>query len=621
MGENASNSVEPHSFSLRNLSIRQQLPLLICLLLLILIFLFGTIANWGIRRATMSIGQQRLRTLTEQLSSMFQQSAHTLGSSTQIIANKEDISGFFTTGHPPSSATQQALVRLLADSQTVSVELRDLRGAILLHAGRAMPALRPSHGPAGESGGKHPAPDPAAEIVGKPDSNFVGKFYSSDDSMYYPVIATIKSDGRAVGYLYRWRPVRATAKALAQLSQLMGTKAALYFGNNDGSLWTDMLRPIPTPPQVSGKPNTIVSYSRPGGKVIADAMPIPGTKWIIVVELSSDLVMEAANRFLYWMIGIGVALVLTGSFIAWLISRNVTRPLERLLRATTAIAGGDYSSSVNIDRHDEFGRLATSFNSMAAQVRHVHEELENKVRARTRELETVNKELEAFSYSVSHDLRAPLRAVSGYAMMLKEDYEDSFDDEAKRITGNILSNVKMMGRLIDDLIAFSRLGKREVRRQLTDMRELTETCVEELKQGWPEEKFLIAIDPLPSCKGDEDLLKQVWMNLIGNAMKYSSKIPDPRITIGATKNGEGIGGTTEKGKGTVYFVRDNGTGFDMKYADKLFKVFQRLHTQEEFEGTGVGLALVKRILDKHQGEIWAESSPGHGAVFYFRLPV
>jgi signal transduction histidine kinase len=389
----------------------------------------------------------------------------------------------------------------------------------------------------------------------------------------------------------------------------MGSKAALYFGNDDGSLWTDMLKPVASPPQVSKDPHTIVSYTRPGGKVIADAMPVPGTRWIVLVELSSDLILEASNRLLFWMILIGVVLIVTGSFIAWLISRNFTRPLDRLIHTTTAIAAGTYSPIVVADRRDEIGKLARSFDSMAVQVKHAHEELENKVSIRTKELELVNKELEAFSYSVSHDLRAPLRAVSGYAMMLKEDYEDRFDDEAKRITNNILSNVKMMGRLIDDLIAFSQLGKREVRRRTADMQMLTEACVTELKQVWPEDKFLISVDPLPPCQGDEDLLKQVWMNLIGNAMKYSSKNTHPRITIGATQNGQG----------PVYFVRDNGAGFDMKYADKLFKVFQRLHSQEEFEGTGVGLALVKRILDKHQGTIWAESTPGHGAVFCFTL--
>src|SRR5258708_34045085 len=166
----------------------------------------------------------------------------------------------------------------------------------------------------------------------------------------------------------------------------------------------------------------------------------------------------------------------------------------------------------------------------------------------------------------------------------------------------------MMVRLIDDLIDFSSMGKRDVRKQTTNMKELDEVCIEELAPAWPEGKFQIDAGTLPLCMGDSDLIKQVWLNLISNAMKYSSRQEEPRIAIGAM----------EEATGTVYFVRDNGAGFDMRYADKLFKVFQRLHSQEEFEGTGVGLALVKRILDKHSAEIWAESSPGNGAVFYFR---
>jgi signal transduction histidine kinase len=615
MGDQPSGKAKPHSYSLRNLSIRQQLQLLICLLLLVLILLFGAISYMGIRSATMAIGQQRLRTLTEQLSGLFQVSANTLATATQSFANKDEITGFFGADprHPSSNpstlgAAQGALQRLLADSQTIRAELRDPNGTVLLAAGKD---LAGQAGPTGEAGGKRVSPDPAKEITtGKPDSNFVGRIYVAGDSMFYPIIATVNNHGKAEGYLFRWRPVRATSKAVAELSKLMGGKAAMYFGNTDGTLWTDMLKTVPTPPALSKDPHQIVTYNRPGGKVIANAMPIPRSRWVILVELSQELIVEAADRFLYWMLAIGAVLILTGILFAWLISRNFTRPLKRLMHATAAIAGGDYSPPALINRRDEIGRLATAFNSMASQVRHAHEELEDKVKSRTKELEMVNKELEAFSYSVSHDLRAPLRAVSGYAMMLKEDYEDTFDDEAKRITGNILSNVKMMGRLIDDLIAFSRLGKREVRRQVTDMKALADTCVSELNPAWPEERFLLSVDPMPPCKGDEDLLKQVWMNLIGNAMKYSSKSPDPRINIGATQNV----------KGPVYFVRDNGAGFDMKYADKLFKVFQRLHTQEEFEGTGVGLALVKRILDKHQGEIWAEATPGEGAVFYFRLP-
>jgi signal transduction histidine kinase len=598
----------------RNTSIRRQLPLLICLLLSAMILLFGTISYMAIRKASLAIGEQRLQSITEQLSAMLQQSGHIVLANTALVANGAAVTGYL--GADPAQPmlpgkTADAFQKLMNDSLTVWVELRDLHGRQLLWQGRPeAPAV--SQGMSGGEPGKTPAiPDVVKEIMAdKADSNFVGKLYHVGDSLYYPIIVRAARDGKALGWLVRWKIVRSTSKAVSDLSKLLGSKAALYVGNDDGSVWTDLAQPVPGPPLVRENPRTIVHYDRPGGPVIAYALPVKGSKWLVAVELSQALILEAAGRFLNWMIAIGALLVLAGSLIAWRISRNFTKPLHRLMRAAGSIEAGNYSEldNIDIDRRDELGRLASSFTSMAAKVHHTHEELEKKVQSRTQELEAVNKELEAFSYSVSHDLRAPLRAVSGYAMMLKEDYEDQFDDEAKRITGNILINVKTMGQLIDDLLAFSKLGKREVRKQITNMKELVDAAVTELS---PDEKYRIDIGEMPWCKGDSDLLKQVWVNLVGNAVKYSSKRTDAQITIGSM----------EDASGPIYFVRDNGAGFDSKYADKLFKVFQRLHSHEEFEGTGIGLALVKRILDKHKGQIWAESSAGNGAAFYFRLPV
>lgn len=595
----------------RNTSIRRQLPVLICLLLLVMILLFGTISYMAIRKASLAIGQQRLQSITEQLSGMLQQSGHNLTRGTGAVANSAGITDYFETQPSPlPGKTTEAFQKLLADTQTVWVELRDLQGRQLIWQGRSG-TMAAGQGISGRETGKQPTiPDATRDLMEKTDSDFVGKLYRVGDSLYYPIIAMAVKDGKELGWLLQWRIVRSSSKAASDLSKLLGSKAALYVGNADGSLWTDLAQPVPGPLLVRENPRKIMHYDRPGGEVIAYALPIPGSKWMVAVELSQALILEAAGKFLNWMIGIGAFLILLGSLIAWLISRNFTRPLYRLTRAAGSIEAGDYSAldDIDIDRRDELGELAMSFNSMAVRVHHTQEELEKKVQSRTQELEAVNKELEAFSYSVSHDLRAPLRAVSGYAMMLKEDYEESFDAEAKRITGNILVNVKMMGQLIDDLLAFSRLGKREVRKQITNMKELAAATVAELSPG---DKYHIDIAEMPWCKGDSDLLKQVWINLIGNAVKYSSKRTDPHICIGSM----------EDAAGPIYFVRDNGAGFDNKYAEKLFKVFQRLHSHEEFEGTGIGLALVKRILDKHKGEIWADSTPGNGAVFYFRLPV
>ncbi|HWB23902.1 MAG TPA: PAS domain S-box protein [Chitinophagaceae bacterium] len=238
----------------------------------------------------------------------------------------------------------------------------------------------------------------------------------------------------------------------------------------------------------------------------------------------------------------------------------------------------------------------------------LNEQLEERVKQRTKLLEEANKELESFSYSVSHDLRAPLRAIIGYSKIVQEDYSAMLDDEGNRLFNEIVTNAKMMGQLIDDLLMFSRLGRKALNIAEIDMQQLVQNCVQELM---PERgKYMFDIKDLPPCPGDISMVKQVWLNLIGNAVKYSSKTAHPVITIGGKAEARVV----------TYFVKDNGVGFDMKYAHKLFGVFQRLHRNDEFEGTGVGLALVKRIISKHLGNIWAESEQGRGATFYFSLP-
>lgn len=225
-----------------------------------------------------------------------------------------------------------------------------------------------------------------------------------------------------------------------------------------------------------------------------------------------------------------------------------------------------------------------------------------------KQLETVNSELEAFSYSVSHDLRAPLRAIDGYTKILEEDFNKLFDDEGKRLLSAVQYNAKRMGNLIDDLLDFARIGKKDLRKADIDMNELMREVLSELNYMGKAE---IKVSELHPVKGDTALIRQVLINLVSNALKYSSKKEHPLIEI-----------TSElKSSLVIYTVKDNGEGFDMKYAGKLFGVFQRLHSTDEFEGTGVGLAMVKRIINKHEGTIAAEAEPGKGAAFSFALPL
>jgi light-regulated signal transduction histidine kinase (bacteriophytochrome) len=243
-------------------------------------------------------------------------------------------------------------------------------------------------------------------------------------------------------------------------------------------------------------------------------------------------------------------------------------------------------------------------------LRNLNTELEQRVTNRTAQLEAANKELESFSYSVSHDLRAPVRAIGGFSKMLWDLHADQLDAEAKRKLGIIQSETQRMGNLIDDLLAFSRLGRQDIQRSDLDMQNMARSMYERLYAQHQGPQVEFRIGSLPHAKGDRVLLEQVWANLLSNALKFSAKREKPMIEVSAISDD----------KEHTYFVRDNGAGFDPQYQSKLFGVFQRLHRADEFAGTGVGLALVQRIVTRHGGRIWAEGKPNEGATFYFTLP-
>lgn len=227
-----------------------------------------------------------------------------------------------------------------------------------------------------------------------------------------------------------------------------------------------------------------------------------------------------------------------------------------------------------------------------------------------RHLEAINNELESFSYSVSHDLRSPLRAIVGFSQILMTDFEQTFDANSYKYLQKIHQNGQKMGILIDDLLNFSRVGRQTLRIAKINLTPIVTNIAKELNSKNPDRKIIWKINELPACHADYNLVQQVLVNLIENAYKYTSTTTEPEIEIGSTK----------QGKKVIYFVRDNGIGFDIKYTDKIFGVFQRLHHDTEFEGTGVGLATVQRIIERHNGKIWAESETGKGATFYFTIP-
>lgn len=295
--------------------------------------------------------------------------------------------------------------------------------------------------------------------------------------------------------------------------------------------------------------------------------------------------------------------ILEGKKIEWLETRRITKHgkiVDVLLSASVLTDPGNDQKSIVITERD-----ITLQKKAEEKILQLNTDLKINIT----QLETTNKELESFSYSVSHDLRAPLRALNAYSKIIEEDHYELLNDDVKALLDNVQSNAQRMGRLIDDLLAFSKLGRKEVEKSLINMNNVTEYVVHEIGKSTTH-RAAIKINSLHPAEADYALLHQVWMNLISNAIKYSGKKDKPEIEIGSTELENEI----------TYYIKDNGAGFNMQYADKLFAVFQRLHNTDEFEGTGIGLAIVQRIIIKHGGKIWAEGEVDKGATFYFTLP-
>jgi len=259
------------------------------------------------------------------------------------------------------------------------------------------------------------------------------------------------------------------------------------------------------------------------------------------------------------------------------------------------------------------GPLQTNVDTvMLAVVRDFTErkKAEDDLKQALADLQRANKELESFSYSISHDLREPLRAINGFSRMLLKDLDDRDDEALRRKIDVIQSKAKQMNQLIDNVLTFSRLGRRALTMTILDLEELAAAAWNELQVHQPQRNVVISIAKLTNCHGDYNMIRQVLANLLSNALKFTKDRETANIEVGGY----------EKTDECVYYVKDNGVGFDMRFADKLFKIFQRLHSADEFEGTGVGLSFIKRIIERHGGRVWAEGKVNEGATFYFTLP-
>ncbi|MBX3650824.1 MAG: hypothetical protein KF771_05575 [Burkholderiales bacterium] len=352
----------------------------------------------------------------------------------------------------------------------------------------------------------------------------------------------------------------------------------------------------------------------------ASALPdYPEAGLRVLVGVTRKGLLEEANRNLGQSLAV-MALVLFAAFIgAWALSElGVRRQIARISMALNRFSGGDFDARIGepypggeigglmaaIDR--DFGLIQEQRDT----INRLNTDLERRVEERTAELEAANKELESFCYSVSHDLRMPLRHIDGYIGLLAKESGDRLSAESQRYLQVVTEASRNMGRLIDDLLAFSRMSREELKEERVDLDALVKEVIESLEPETRGRNIVWKLAPLPPVRGDRSMLRQVFANLLGNAVKYTGPRDPAEIEVGCA-------GFADDRR--VLYVRDNGVGFDMQYADKLFGVFQRMHRADQFDGTGIGLANVRRIISRHGGRVWAEAEEERGAVFHFTL--
>ncbi len=345
--------------------------------------------------------------------------------------------------------------------------------------------------------------------------------------------------------------------------------------------------------------------------LISQVISFGSQQFHILVEGPVSEALAQASRTVHIMLTIVVIALLAAGGLGFVSVRRIVRPIENIAETAQAINAGDLSRRVVVQSSDELGVLATAFNKMTQQLETLINDLEKRVAERTAELTESNKELEAFAYSVSHDLRAPLRHIDGFLELLQKKTETLLDEQSRHYM-NIISNAaEKMGLLIDDLLAFSRMGRHAMSFQPVDLGPMVHDVILEFEPDTAGRIIEWSIGDLPAVSADKAMLRMVLVNLISNALKFTRSRTQAEIEIGFFP---------DQDSEAVIFVRDNGVGFDMMYVDKLFGVFQRLHSTDEFEGTGIGLASVRRIIARHGGRTWAEGRPNQGATFYFVLP-
>jgi signal transduction histidine kinase len=587
------------------LSLRVKVPLLVGGLVVAVVSTVSWAAYQNMGQAAVAVARQRLDTLAVQLATMFQTSAKQTIATARATAADEAFRAFLRTPNARTRARAVAALTAPAANQPQQVaerELWDREGRPVLNA--------IVHGP---HVGAEPDPDLRRTAAGA-DSGAMGHFRVLRDSVVYSIAVPVvePKGGRQLGYLVTWRKIATSAQGRDAFNKLIGSHARMYFGDPGANVWTDLASLSTKPPVDVREAHGPLSYERPGfGQVLASARSVPGTPWTVLLEFDRETVLAQARVFLRQLAWIGLGILVVGLLGALVLSRQITQPLRELTGAAEAMATGDYTRLVALSREDELGRLGDAFNTMEANVRESHLQLEEKVRERTTELRERNEELEAFAYSISHDLRAPLRAMHGFSQALLEDYGERLDETGRKYAERVVVGAKGMDQLIQDLLAYSRVSREDLRLGYVDLARVTRQAAVQLQDEIAARGARLLVDePLPAVVGHEGTLAQVVANLLGNAVKFVPPGTAPELRVRAERR---------DGRVRLWF-EDNGIGIAPEHHERIFRVFERLHGVEQYPGTGIGLAIVRKGMERMGGRAGVESKPGAGSRFWIELP-
>ena len=586
---------------MRGLSIKLKLPLLIGGLVVVVTGVYAVAAYRATARAAVSVATDRLGTVTDQFADMLHGSRNQIASHLDSIARNPAVVAYVT--RPVASRSAAALAALVPPLErtgsVAGVALWSADRRRLLSQGEA-----PRRGLVADSS--------LLRQAAVSDTAVIGPFRIAGDSLAYPIAARVGTAGHTLGYVVEWRWVAGTARSREQLNRIVGANAHLYIGNSAGDVWTDLTQRVPGPPVDVTHATGLLRYDRAGvGSIYAAVRPIAGAPWLVLVEYPAQTVLATARLVARQLVLIGAVILLLGIPAAWVLSRMLTRPLARLTHAAEAVTAGDYTQAVGSDpRGDELGRLATAFDTMVTRVGEAQQRLEDRVRARTAELQERNEELEAFAYSISHDLRAPLRAMGGFSQALLEDYGERLDQTGRQYAERVVAGANTMDLLIRDLLSYSRITRSELRLTPLDLHHAMQSATEQVADDVAARHARVVVDePLPAVIGHETTLAQVLANLLANAIKFVPAERTPEVHVRA-----------ERRDGRVrVWVEDNGIGIAPEHHERIFRVFERLNPAEDYPGTGIGLAIVRKGVERMGGHVGVESQPGGGSRFWIEL--